>query len=102
MKIPQSFELMGETITVEYSTTLMLQGDSVGRACFETNTIQLQENSKVFPRTKEQIRQTFLHEVIHFILIGMKQTDLNKNENFVDTFANLLLQFEKSAKGEVK
>jgi len=102
MKIPEQFELMGETIKVKFVDDIITSDDQVGQASFRTNTIKIQRNSKSTPRDNEQIRKTFLHELIHFILCKMKRTELNSDEDFVDTFANLLLQFEKSTKGEAK
>ena len=102
MKIPMSFELMGETITVKYIDDMVVRDNNVGVACYSTNEIQIQSNSKAIPRNKEQLRQTFLHELVHFILMKLNKLELNKDEAFVDSFADLLLQFEKSSKGEVK
>jgi len=101
MNIPEKFELMGDTITVKFVNSLITEDDTVGQASYRMNEIRLQRNSDFTPRTAEQTRKTFLHELIHFILYKMKKPELNKDEDFVDVFANLLLQFEKTTKGEL-
>ncbi len=99
MKIPESFELMGTTIKVEYSEKLLHKDTSVGMAVYRDNLIYLQSPSKAAPIPKSDIEQTFIHEKVHWILNMMGEHDLRTNEKFVDLFAHLLHQSIKSEKG---
>jgi hypothetical protein len=47
---------------------------------------------------KEELADTFWHEVVHAILEDMGQYELNKNEAFVTQFANRLTVAIKTAK----
>ena len=40
--------------------------------------------------------KTFFHELVHMILDAMGQDELNRNEDFVDAFAELWYEFEKT------
>jgi len=91
MRIPTSFNLIDETITVKTDPTVALE-DSCGLSEYRTNTIRLSPDNLVNPMTPHRTEQVFLHELVHFILYAMKEDDLRKNEKFVDTFACLLHQ----------
>lgn len=44
------------------------------------------------------VNETIYHEVIHAILRTMNRLELNEDEEFVQSFAALLYQFEKTKK----
>ena len=98
MKIPYEFELMGTTITVKFVAELMHESDALGQACYRTSEIKILDNSPAYKITEEQQMQTFLHELVHWILYQLKKDDLRKDEDFVDMFAELLMQTLKTMK----
>ncbi len=98
MVIPKSIELMGETIKIKFVDTLTKSDDAVGMAKFRENIIELQRDSKVYPRNNEQITKTFFHELTHWIFFKLKKKDLNDDEELVDSIADLLAQAQKTAK----
>lgn len=92
LKIPKSFKLMGRTFTVEYTPKLNYTDGATGMAYHRSRRIGLLPNTPEYPRSKEDIEQTFLHELTHHILHAMGETKLNDNEKFVDMFAGFLHQ----------
>ena len=102
MKIPKEFEVMGNTVKVNYDDSLLQSDMFLGKYIARNNEIKILPNGSSFKRTKEQIYQTYLHEMVHCILDKMGKHELCDDEEFVDMFANLLLQVEKTKKGEIK
>jgi predicted SprT family Zn-dependent metalloprotease len=92
MKIPKEFKLFGQTIKIKYVDRLVDGEDSTGQARYREGIILIQKNNKGIHRNKEQVEQTFLHELVHYILQKMGKHDLQNNEEFVDVFAGLLHQ----------
>ena len=100
MTIPKKFDLMGTTIEVEYNADMMLDEDMMGQANYRRNKIFIAPNTATFKMSKEQLEQTFLHELVHWIFHQLKYYDMKKNEDLVDQFAELLLQTLKTAQGD--
>lgn len=98
MKIPKSFSLFGQVITVHHNDGLAHANDTTGEARFRSNAIYLQSNTNGYPVPHSKIEQTFFHELTHFMLHAMSSDRLNKDEVFVDTFASLLHQALTTAK----
>jgi len=95
MKIPKSFNIMGQTIEVKYDPQLTNRSDHTGEAHYRYNQIILQGAEGYPGRPISQIEQTFMHELVHFILYYGDCTDtkdLFKNELVVDRIAMLLHQ----------
>lgn len=92
LRIPTSFQLFGQTITVRYDPTLVHETDCVGSSRYRHNTILIQPSQAGQDRLQSQIEQTFCHELVHYILRFLNEDDLNKSEKFVDLFAGLLHQ----------
>lgn len=87
MTIPKQVKIFGMTIEVSPDYDLMNRDDTVGEANHRSNTIRILPSTVTMPRTQEQLEQTYLHELVHFILYYMKKEDLRKDEDFVDSFA---------------
>lgn len=92
IKIPKKFRLMGEEITVEFDNFIVHKHDAYGLAIFGESKIKLQDATDSVIRPKECIEHTYLHELVHFILHFMEETELKSNEKFVDVFSGLLHQ----------
>lgn len=101
-KIPKQFELMGHTINVEWADDLVHTMDASGTAHLRENKVKLQKPTASWPVPKDSLEHTYFHELVHWILYMLKQEELCKDEMFVDTFAGLLYQSIKTAKGEMK
>ena len=92
MRIPKSFQLFGQTITVEWLDRLIEDQDAVGEAHYRANRIVLQRNNDGIARPQTQSEATFCHELVHWIFFMMNEDDLRKNEKLVDVFGRLLHQ----------
>lgn len=92
MKIPKSFKLMGRTIKVRYEKKLRYRKDWAGSAIYRENKITVQSSSREFPLSKDDIEQSFLHELTHWILYMAQKDKLNHDEDFVELFSSLLHQ----------
>ncbi|MHC4099206.1 MAG: hypothetical protein ACYSU3_24515 [Planctomycetota bacterium] len=96
MKIPKSFELFGQTINVVFKNDLTFEDDAIGATRFRRNEIWLQ--TKESGRPEVQVEQTFLHELVHWILHELNYDKLRDDEQFVDNVASLLHQAFTTAK----
>ena len=100
MKIPKKFKIGNLTIKVKFKTELLDECNIYGRCRYDKQDILLSNYSNNELLSEEHVLQTFYHEKIHHILNMMGENDLNKNEQFVDLFANFLLQTDLTAKYE--
>lgn len=91
-KIPKAFYLHGQRIVVNGVDHIGAENGTLGEARIAKNEIVLQNNSNGYARSASQIEQTFLHELVHFILSHMDQEELCGEEKFVNGFASLLHQ----------
>ena len=67
LNIPEHFELLGSTISVEFDPKLIHKHDAKGRASFRENKIYLMPDTPDYPMAQDKIGDAFCHEVIHFI-----------------------------------
>jgi len=101
LKIPTSFQLFGQTIDVEWQSSLAQDRDGqAGQGWFRKNKIVLQLPCDGVQVERTFTEDTFLHELIHFILENIGSGDLGQDEKFVRAFAGLLHQALKTAKYE--
>jgi len=92
MRIPKTFMLGGQTITVETKDKIDNNPDIDGQAMYSAGKIL------ILSKLKGDYRDfVFIHELIHHILNSMNEDKLKKNEKFVDLFATFLHQYMKTA-----
>jgi len=101
MRIPKSFNLFGETITVRIIPKA-IDGEGtqqlVGLAKYCENEIVLATHDIYgTPIAKKNIEQSFFHELMHFIFDKVAP-DMRSNEELVDLTAALLHQMFITAK----
>lgn len=96
IKIPKTFQLFGQTITVEFVSHLTSENGTLGEARIGQNKIVIQANVDGKKMSSEQSEWVFIHELTHMVLHHMGQEDLCEDEQFVDTFAKLLHQSFKT------
>lgn len=92
MVIPKSFNIFGQTIRVKWRKTLLKKEKAWGLWDANSNTIFLQVPGKGIELSKEQLEQTFMHEVLHACLDILNYEQLSENENFIDRLSNALHQ----------
>jgi len=89
--IPESFQLHGQTITVEFDPNLINNSDDRGQAMTRLKKIKLQSSTESIPVPQTCMEQTFCHELMHFILIHA-ESKMGDDEKFVNLVGNLLHQ----------
>lgn len=94
--IPKNFKCIGFDINVRYSKEPM---EDRGYEYFDRQEIVIAPESEDYPR--QQVEQSFLHEVTHFILDCMEQEKLSKDEKFVNLFSSLLYQALTTQEGDI-
>jgi len=100
VRIPVSFYLFGQKITVEYVDLLVENEDATGLSLYRKNVIQLQKNNNGVARPQSQFESTFLHELMHFVFFMLGKNDLRNDEVLVDSIARLLHQALTTAEYE--
>jgi len=98
MKIPKSFKLFGNTITVEFDEQLCEDREAYGLALFKEDKIILSRYAGKTKISKENIECTFFHELVHFILNKLGKDELSKNEELTEQISGLLHQYIKTQK----
>jgi len=98
--IPKQFQILNTVVSVEFDPMFASLTNCLGQARYHENRIILQTPSQEY--TEGVIYQTFLHEMIHFILDKIGESELRANEKFVDLFASALDQVEQSSIYEVE
>ena len=93
MLIPKSIDIAGFTVNIKFDDTLAKTKHVIGEARYSDQVIVLDNTVS----TKEQLEQAYIHEVIHWILFIMNETDLRNNEKFVDVLAHFWYQTIVSA-----
>ena len=97
--IPHKFKLEGETIKVVVDDEYLKKYKSWGEADFNNlKVILCRRSHSGYLLTKEDRTVTFYHELVHHILDRMGMDKLNEDEIFVDGFAYLLYEYEKTKK----
>jgi len=86
--IPDSFMLGGLQIEVQFDPSLCRNRKVLGEARYPAQQIVLDPSVSGL----QQLEQAYYHELTHWILFIMNETDLRNNEKFVDLFAHFLYQ----------
>ncbi len=86
--IPKSFQLGGLKIDVRFQEKLTEKGLMLGAADYVRQEIRLDPTFTKIQTTE----QAYLHELTHWILFIMGESELCNNEKFVDVFAHFLYQ----------
>lgn len=94
--IPEKFRLKSELIHVVIDNEYCNEDEIYGEADFTLALITLCNRYKGKALKKSLKEKTFFHELVHMILDAMGQDELNKDEDFVDAFAELWYEFEKT------
>lgn len=90
--IPTAFSCMGTDWTVKRVPDLMKRSNCMG----QTNTTECEiviDDSL----TGDQMFHTYYHELMHVVASSIGRQDLNADEAFIDLFAGLLYQINKTS-----
>lgn len=96
--IPSKFQLGGVDWNISFDNNLMTNEEVLGLCYHQSCEIKLCNKYKGDVLADSKIEETMYHEVVHAVLRSMEEHELASNEKFVQTFALLLHQFEKTKK----
>lgn len=92
MKIPRNFKLAAMDIKVEHKGSICIGESKVsGMTDYANQKILLSAAP-----SQQVLEQTFMHELVHWVLFMMGEHKLRNNEKFVDLFAHFMYQFEQT------
>lgn len=92
MRLPKTIELAGLTITINKVEGMVEQDNVIGSTDYPGQLINIDPTAS----PEDWVMQAYYHEKVHWIL-HMMMHPLQENEEFVDMFAHLLYQSDKSA-----
>lgn len=101
--IPKKIELFGRTISIIDDTEKLNLKGNYGEARYGINEIALNLKFKDKNISVDEVKTTYLHEMLHFILnfTGYEQIIRNGEkidiEQFIELLASGIYQYEKSA-----
>jgi len=101
-RIPKSVQLFGRTIeTVDDSEKLSLLG-RFGEARSAENVIAIAKQLRNISVKEDELKMTYLHEMIHFILIFTGYDAIIREskidiEQFIELLSSAIYQYEKTA-----
>ena len=96
MIIPSEIQLAGITIKTEASGIKVGGKRMIGVADYDLERIVI--DLKAAPI--DSVNQTYIHEVLHYVLQILGYDEINSDEQFIDSVAHLLYQAIISAKYE--
>lgn len=99
--IPTRIRVGKKLFSIDVVETMLSRGE-MGRIDHDLRKISLGKRSNVSGRKfkREEILDSFWHEMVHAILVDMGELELNRNEKFVTAFANRLTKAILSARFE--
>ena len=68
-----------------------LPDNKLGDICVAGGKIRIAKKFSDTEQSETSMTNTFVHEVVHGVLVTMGETELNENERFVCTFASLVV-----------
>lgn len=94
--IPNKFQLLGRSWTVEFKDKIDSKGKTLGQTDGDECTILLKRGM-----SPELTNHTFYHELAHAICFSLGWEKLNGDEGKIDALGGALLQYLKSKRGRV-
>lgn len=91
MKIPEKIVIGGIEVDIEYNDELLDRDNCTGVTAYEHQRIYIDPSVP----GQDIVNQSFIHEIVHYVLYVMGKHTLRKDEEFVDGFAHLAYQIIK-------
>lgn len=95
--IPVKINLAGLSIETVYNDNMIRDHKMIGESIYHLQQIVMDAGATPDQTTE----QSYIHEVVHWILFVMNEYDLRTNEKFVDVFAHLLFQALSSGLNQI-
>lgn len=102
MQIPTSLILAGQLVKVVKNPKLIHDNEWYGAAVYRESKIELQTSTKSRPLTRNCLEVSFCHELVHWILHSMGESEKNKDEKFVELFGVFLHQALTTKRGNLQ
>lgn len=101
LPIPRSIRVGKKRYSIDVVETMLNKGE-MARVYPAERRMQIAQRSNISGKKfkREQIVDSFWHEMVHAILADMGEFELNRNEKFVTAFANRLTKAIQSARFE--
>lgn len=100
--IPATIQIAHKTIQVKMRDDLVFEEDKQGIASQRRNEIWIQANCDGWAMSHEDTVETYIHEVLHFVLNATGYPDQSSDEMFVGRMSRGIAQAILTAKGSVK
>lgn len=97
--IPRRVRVGAKQYSIDIVETMLRKRD-MGRIHYDQHRIELGKTSNVTGKrfAPETLQENFWHEMVHAILHDMGRSNLNRDEKFVQDFAQRLTQAINSAR----
>jgi hypothetical protein len=92
LRLPKTIQLAGLTITVNQIEGMVEADEVIGSTDYPSQLINIDPSAS----PHDWMMQAYYHEKVHWIL-HMMMHPLQEDEKFVDMFAHLLYQSDKTA-----
>ena len=89
MKIPSKIRIGGQDIVIEMPEHL--PDNRLGDICLAGGKIRIAKKFSDNEQSETSMTNTFIHEVVHGVLVTMGETELSGNEKFVLTFSSFIV-----------
>lgn len=96
-KIPESFYLFGQKISVVAKESIESEDGNYGYAKFCKQIIEIQKPMAGVTMTEQRQEQVFCHELMHWLFHMAEKPKLASDEELVNMMGNLLHQFMTTA-----
>ena len=96
--IPREFKIFSKTIKVFFDEKLADRFGYNGLSNFKESTILIQPSCESYYRDYEDVKITFWHEVVHFVLKNLNYDEMAEDEEFIRLFAPALRQVIATSK----
>ena len=98
-QLPRKIKVGTKWYSVEVVEALLDKGE-MGKVNYPEQKIKIGAKSNLTGKkyNKDQIKETFWHELVHTILVDMGEYKLNRREDFVEEFARRLSKAIQSAR----
>jgi len=98
MKIPDKIELLGSVIKTVYDQQILEEFKHLAQWNINFNEIRLKKRHEDRNLDNNCLFENYIHELVHAMLDKLKYGKLSSDEQFVEQFANLLVQVLKQLK----
>ena len=98
MKIPDEIQILGSVIKTVYEQQLLEEQEMGGQTNPPFNEIRLRKFIESREIGNDKLFETYFHEVLHTIFNKIGYKEIAKDETFITSMSNALIQIIKQLK----